>query len=668
MLARTSLPRVCRQCQRFATATIIAATTTTTSSSRALVRLPPTQWRRPVTTDAFADSFSQDNTTPAKDSGGPTAWIGEDGLPTDVEELIKEGEHLTDVSEATAAALEAEHEATQADEVPWYLEIEEPLTSPPARPDPLPEVPDDAPEILPKLLEYIYHEMGLNYLSLLDLRALETSTALGHNLIMVLGTARSERHLQVAGLRLTRWLRREHHIPATAAGLISPAEVKVKLRRLRKRAQMVGGSAGAAFEGRAHGLSTGWVVVNLGTLGENKGEQAKLDEFGRMSGFGRVVEGCTVVVQCMTEKKREQLDLEGLWRGNLEKHQRLLERLGEGPEVASAESDVSAGDGTPLGQGSGPHSRHTSSRGGGASRAFVQSSRPYTTSAPANTDATTNTPTGDAAIPIPATISNGTPSTPGLSTDSPNLAAAALAARVQHVLTTPTPVSRRDFLTLFRFVLTNPHAPLSANMAVAEFLLQAMAERGLQILDNDMLVPLIAAVAQMARGPDEARARAIDRMQDNFELLLEEGGLPCPLEGQINTLLQAYAAQQNWARFWAAFAMPARFGKSRSGELYRRMLHAATRSGDPSVCVQAVRTAVPGLDVEDPPVAMDEPLCLELLRCIAVADPPGFFLVEQVWRELGFKVESPAMPTRGTARGEMRATLQGMYERWTGKH
>ncbi|KAI3316607.1 hypothetical protein HD806DRAFT_517109 [Xylariaceae sp. AK1471] len=199
--------------------------------------------------------------------------------------------------------------------VPWYLQVEPPTHVAPMEPPPLPEIPPDAPPFIASLLEYASEEMGLDALSLLDLRKLDPPPALGPNLFMLFGTARSERHLNVSAGRLVRWLRAKHRIHADADGLLGPNERKTKLRRKARRAKLLGTMG--TDEGD-DGIRTGWICVNLGTVDRGGPESAVISEDGRVSGFGISQAGSTVVVQIMTESRRAEMGLETLWTNALD--------------------------------------------------------------------------------------------------------------------------------------------------------------------------------------------------------------------------------------------------------------------------------------------------------------------------------------------------------------
>ncbi|KAK2746448.1 ATPase synthesis protein 25 mitochondrial [Onygenales sp. PD_40] len=221
-----------------------------------------------------------------------------------------------------ASAQENSNPPDQPEEhVPWYLqeEVHETVSHPVRRQQELPPLPPNPPPILGVLLEHISVDIGLDNLSLLDLRSLDPPPALGANLIMIVGTARSTKHLNVSADRLCRWLRTTYRLRPDADGLLGRNELKIKLRRKARRAKLAK-SAGSTLTQTDDGIITGWICVNVGTV--DGGQPRQPDEFRRTGfiGFGTPVEGTRIVVQMVTEEKREELDLEGLWQRTLERN------------------------------------------------------------------------------------------------------------------------------------------------------------------------------------------------------------------------------------------------------------------------------------------------------------------------------------------------------------
>jgi hypothetical protein len=224
--------------------------------------------------------------------------------------------------------------STSESHVPWYLQ-DEPAAdeSRSLSGDHIPEIPENSPEILPTLLEYSYKDLGLDSLKLFDLRGLETPAALGANVIMIIGTARSVKHLNVSADRLCRWLRATYKLSPFADGLLGRNELKIKLRRKAKRARAAA-NAGRMVDEKDDGITTGWICVNAGVV--DKGAiELELKDAG-FEGFGQLDTGTSVIVQIFTEEKRAEVDLDGLWQGNFDRAERKRIRELQQDNAASA--------------------------------------------------------------------------------------------------------------------------------------------------------------------------------------------------------------------------------------------------------------------------------------------------------------------------------------------
>ncbi|KAM5504854.1 ATPase synthesis protein 25, mitochondrial [Microsporum canis] len=198
--------------------------------------------------------------------------------------------------------------------IPWYLQDESHTpTAHPLKQQELPPLPENPPPLLEKLLTYVSVDAGLDDISLLDLRGLDPPPALGANLIMIIGTARGVKHLNVAGDRMCRWLRSNFQLKPTADGLLGRNELKIKLRRRARKAKVA--SDAASLNSRDDGITTGWICVNVGDVenGPMKTSDAHTRQF---IGFGGPGDKVRIVVQMLVEEKRAELQLETLW-GNL---------------------------------------------------------------------------------------------------------------------------------------------------------------------------------------------------------------------------------------------------------------------------------------------------------------------------------------------------------------
>jgi ribosomal silencing factor RsfS len=214
--------------------------------------------------------------------------------------------------------------------------------------------------MLEHFLTYISQDLGMDHLSLLDLRSLEPPAALGNNLIMIIGTARSEKHLNTAANRCCRWLRTNFKLRPHADGLLGRNELKLKVKRKNKRTKLLASVGSKEKPDLDDGIRTGWVCVHVGnvepaTTGEDKlalpvdvpsivvedenqeGRELlepseedireNLDQGEGFVGFGEATDGLTIVLQMFTEDKRSEVDLETLWSDILGKFQRRANNL-----------------------------------------------------------------------------------------------------------------------------------------------------------------------------------------------------------------------------------------------------------------------------------------------------------------------------------------------------
>ncbi|KAF6816953.1 ATPase synthesis protein mitochondrial [Colletotrichum sojae] len=495
----------------------------------------------------------------------------------------------------TKPALEANEvieEDTQADEeVPWFLEVEPPTHAPTQHVSPLPELPEASPAILEPLLKYVYDEMGLDDLSLLDLRNLDPPPAMGPGLMMLFATARSERHLHVSSSRLVKWLRHTHKIESDADGLIGPGELKTKLRRMRRKAKLLGSSA--IQLGGDDGISTGWICINLGTIGTQHGEGTRFDADGKMSGFGTSVSGgSTIVVQVMTQERRDDLQLEKLWTKQLERSEAEAKQLQESelppPTV----------------------------RTGKGSAARPMQKRYFSTSAAR--------PMSSAAWP-PTTTPDGERN-PRVSHQPMSLAEVRQQVEEIRWEGGHAAMGRCLFLLqqIFRAASDDAnHSEIQADLAAE--LIGTMHERGLPVMDHEVIITIIEAIA--ASG---ACGEKIDTVQYNLELVLLRGVKSCPEEGQLIRLMTAYASQGQWDKFWDVWRMPARYRQRRGPELYIFVFTQMSRTGDKTKCINALRTCAAEMLAEEPPVLPSDRVMHALKLCMHVADPGAEYAVNHM--------------------------------------
>ncbi|KAL9098189.1 MAG: hypothetical protein Q9163_006103 [Psora crenata] len=215
---------------------------------------------------------------------------------------------------------------------PWYLQVDIPQSE--ARPllktQQLPELPADPPPLLEPMLQHISVDLGLDDLTLFDLRDIDPPPALGANVLMILGTARSEKHLHVSADRFCRWLKTNHKLSPYADGLLGRGELKLKLRRKAKRARLLSNVGSSETSSVDDGIRTGWICVNVGKVPDGRDSVVHKAVHDEYVGFGEDIEGANVVIQMLTQEKREELDLEGLWGKVMRRHEKREARVSEG--------------------------------------------------------------------------------------------------------------------------------------------------------------------------------------------------------------------------------------------------------------------------------------------------------------------------------------------------
>ena len=229
-----------------------------------------------------------------------------------------------------------------ASATPWYLQVENPqrASNPLLERQKIPELPSDPPPLLEPMLEHISINLGLDDLTIFDLRKIDPPPALGANLIMILGTARSEKHLHVSADRFCRWLKTTYKLTPYADGLMGRGELKLKLRRKARRARLLSNVGSSETSTTDDGLRTGWICVNVGTIEDGRASIEDHTKQHGYVGFGSEAEGANVVIQMLTEEKREELDLEDLWGKMLRRHEKKEDKISKAQDGILADQDI----------------------------------------------------------------------------------------------------------------------------------------------------------------------------------------------------------------------------------------------------------------------------------------------------------------------------------------
>lgn len=474
------------------------------------------------------------------------------------------------------------------------------------------------------MIKYIYEDMGLDDISFLDLREIDPPAALGPNLIMLLATARSERHLHISAGRFVRWLKKHHKVSARAGGLIGPGELKTKLRRLRKKAKLLGTNT-AIVPGGDNGISTGWVCVSFsasGHEGSGSDEAASFDEEGNLSGFGASLDGTTVVVQCMTESRRQELDLETLWQGILK---RSL-RDGEAVKGRDRRDDAAIADkvasrvqiaGSPSAL-----SWQALKQASLQQRRFSTATRRLAAPPPAHNTARSSTDNEAAK----SNLTDPSRHTGAQQQQLPQITLSKLQQNVADAQILARPIPDEAYLGgLVREVLVVPlieDDTASQRLALVDQLLLTAHERGLNVLAPQFMAGLIEGIVL---SPDQGPE--LEKALSKVEKLLASTAAPLE-DGEIIRLMHAHASRRDWDRVWNMFQWNPRFQLPRSASIYVTMYTIFALTEDRTLCESALLRLYPEMMHEEPRIGLDDELYYPLKACISVAEPAAERLVQ----------------------------------------
>ncbi|KAM0208673.1 hypothetical protein ACHAQD_010355 [Fusarium lateritium] len=503
-------------------------------------------------------------------------------------------------------------ESAESEDVPWFLEVEPPRHPQNQHAVDLPRIPEGAPEVLEPMVKYIFEDMGLDDISLMDMRDLDPPAALGPNLIMLFATARSERHLHISSGRFVRWLKKHHSISARADGLIGPGELRTKLRRLRKKAKLMGTNT-AIIPGGDNGISTGWVCVNFSSSGDNIDEAAKIDDSGRFSGFGAPQTGTTVVVQCMTESRRAELDLESLWQTILKKSIRENKQA-RGEKIGSPEElEELLASKVQLPRSESALQWQALQKASKQKRAYTTSARRF---AP---DLAQNESVG------PFDGMTAKENNVWEETDE-SLQLGQVRARFEDIQLVGLPLSQEQLDEFLHDALTaNADEPAAGTrLTFVDQILWTAEERGMEIWTDNMFVTLIeGAMFSPSYGQPE-----LERAQKNLETLMLQKDCRLDAEGTFR-LMEAYEAREDWPRFWDTFRRPPLYKMSRGTQLYTCVYEALARTKNQTMCIENLRWVYNDMMNETESISVTGRLYRALKSCIAIADPAAPYLADK---------------------------------------
>lgn len=585
----------------------------------------------------------------------------------------------SDLKEVLAEDVSEAREETDSEEAPWYLQ-EEPPRHPTLVPElqPLPEIPRNTPAILGDLVKCLAEDMGLDDLNLMDLRSLDPPAALGPSLIMLFGTARSERHLHISAGRLKSWLRKKG-FNAHADGLIGRKDFKIALRRRQRKAKLLGTTPSPAESG----LTTRWICMNLGTIEYQSTEEMPFEsDNGTMTGFGvRQTGGTTIVVQMFTESKRKEMELELLWS-------RILARRGNNVQVQDdleyVEATTDPNELSIFTEGGSPKvvTRPAQRRFLSTScrRLSLQNESNQVTNPSAPTPASSSVdisldPVKDlaaklaeleqlqvdfsrlpysTAIEILSSLEDGRQSqwmaqwTTALNHLAPEqswrfrlwlvatgrkLGVRAFTLRhlrdlVQEMELLGIICHRSQFLELLQTIYledSESPSPTAEQSGLALDILNIMFERGQPIIATDVFASLLESLVRTNAPSDEKK-----HLQTVLEKFMLQADLPYIGEEGVIRLLDAYAAQDNWDRWWDVWRMAPQHGLPRSQDLYIHMWSTMAATQHQRRCREAARSYFFEMIHEQPSVMPEGAVKDALEACLRIADPDAEELAQKI--------------------------------------
>lgn len=168
-------------------------------------------------------------------------------------------------------------------QIPWYLRPESnPTINSPLNKEIIPELPNNSPIELKNIVNHLVKELGLKDLNIYNMdenNANEGSISLGN--FMIIGTGKSQRHLQKASDELKFLLKHEYHLLSHIEGLVNSNALARYHRRLQRK-----GKAANYSKNDYGAMSNSWIMCDC------------------QNG---------IVVHMLTEDRRKEVNLEELW-------------------------------------------------------------------------------------------------------------------------------------------------------------------------------------------------------------------------------------------------------------------------------------------------------------------------------------------------------------------
>lgn len=122
------------------------------------------------------------------------------------------------------------------EEVPWYMRDSNEQNQPTLNRAVMPELPANSSESLEAVVKEMVQDLGLDDITIVDLRNADPPSSFGPNAMMVVASGKSDKHLVRAATELSKWIKNQYNVIVDQEGLLTSNFSKVRQRRMRKKA------------------------------------------------------------------------------------------------------------------------------------------------------------------------------------------------------------------------------------------------------------------------------------------------------------------------------------------------------------------------------------------------------------------------------------------------
>lgn len=182
------------------------------------------------------------------------------------------------------------------DETPWYIRdpdsVQAQLSVQKAV---IPDLPENPPHSLEPIASEMVKDLGLEDLTILDLREVVPPSSFGPDALMIIASGKSEKHLVRAATELSKWVKNRYNVLVDQEGLLTSNFSKVHQRRMRKKAARQSSFYVKQNDETAMKTANSWVALDT-----------KVDG---------------IYVHLFTPERRKIVNIEELWKDAIESQQ-----------------------------------------------------------------------------------------------------------------------------------------------------------------------------------------------------------------------------------------------------------------------------------------------------------------------------------------------------------